>query len=388
MKHADAYLNDAESLYLPAERQPKSVIDQKVARISHHPLMYGLLSTASGLLAILDANRQIISINDAFLYQFGIKDPDDALGLRPGEILGCKYAQEMPGGCGTSSKCPTCGLVIAFLLSQSERRAADSKCAIAMPQGDSTKDLFFDVHIAPVTVEDETYFLAFLRDITLDQSRAAIEEMFFHDLTNLVSGIVGAAEMLNYQSHEDPELEKYGKWVAVSAERILKEIQIQQLFLNENPVKFEPKIETVIVQRVFEDLEKTFHKHPAMGTRILSLTWPNPALMLQTDFTLLLRILINMLKNAFEAAEPGETVRLWVDESTDSVTFNVWNAQVLPTDVQARIFTRNFSTKANQGRGIGTYSMKVLGEDILKGKVCFHSSPDAGTVFQLVLGRA
>ena len=49
-----------------------------------------------------------------------------------------------------------------------------------------------------------------------------------------------------------------------------------------------------------------------------------------------------------------------------------------------RIFQRNFSTKAEAGRGIGTYSMKLLGEDVLGGEVGFTSSEKDGTVFRLL----
>jgi sensor histidine kinase regulating citrate/malate metabolism len=44
------------------------------------------------------------------------------------------------------------------------------------------------------------------------------------------------------------------------------------------------------------------------------------------------------------------------------------------------LFRRSFSTKG-RGRGIGTYSMKLLGEKYLKGRVWFTSSPNAGTTF-------
>jgi sensor histidine kinase regulating citrate/malate metabolism len=54
---------------------------------------------------------------------------------------------------------------------------------------------------------------------------------------------------------------------------------------------------------------------------------------------------------------------------------------VLP-EIANRIFQRNFSTKAQAGRGVGTYSMKLFGEKILGGKVSFTSSREDGTVFK------
>jgi sensor histidine kinase regulating citrate/malate metabolism len=49
------------------------------------------------------------------------------------------------------------------------------------------------------------------------------------------------------------------------------------------------------------------------------------------------------------------------------------------------MFQRNFSTKDGMGRGLGTYSMKFLGEEILGGRVSFTSDPENGTTFSLRL---
>jgi sensor histidine kinase regulating citrate/malate metabolism len=56
----------------------------------------------------------------------------------------------------------------------------------------------------------------------------------------------------------------------------------------------------------------------------------------------------------------------------------------MPKDVRQQVFQRSFSTKGT-GRGLGTYSMKLLGEKFLNGKVSFKSTAAAGTVFSLEL---
>ena len=67
--------------------------------------------------------------------------------------------------------------------------------------------------------------------------------------------------------------------------------------------------------------------------------------------------------------------------------FFVHNDEAIPREVQARIFQRSFSTKAQRGRGLGTYSMKLFGERYLGGEVSFTSTPEAGTEFAIVLPR-
>jgi len=59
----------------------------------------------------------------------------------------------------------------------------------------------------------------------------------------------------------------------------------------------------------------------------------------------------------------------------------------MPHNVQLQIFQRSFSTKAQTGRGIGTYSIKLLGEQYLGGKVEFTSREPDGTAFVLTLPK-
>ncbi len=50
------------------------------------------------------------------------------------------------------------------------------------------------------------------------------------------------------------------------------------------------------------------------------------------------------------------------------------------------MFNRTFSTKG-EGRGIGTYSIKLLTENYLKGTVSFVSNESKGTVFSIKVRR-
>ena len=64
--------------------------------------------------------------------------------------------------------------------------------------------------------------------------------------------------------------------------------------------------------------------------------------------------------------------------------FSVNNPGVIPDDVGLQIFQRSFSTKGH-GRGLGTYSMKLFGENYLNGKVYFQSDDKKGTTFTIEL---
>jgi signal transduction histidine kinase len=101
---------------------------------------------------------------------------------------------------------------------------------------------------------------------------------------------------------------------------------------------------------------------------------------MQSDERLLRRTLFNMLKNALEAEPAGAEIEAGVEQADGRVRFRVRNETVMPREVRLNIFQRSFSTKG-EGRGLGTYSMKLLAERYLRGKVSFESSEGRGTVF-------
>ncbi|MDZ7633173.1 MAG: HAMP domain-containing sensor histidine kinase [Bacteroidales bacterium] len=101
-----------------------------------------------------------------------------------------------------------------------------------------------------------------------------------------------------------------------------------------------------------------------------------------SDPLLLRRIVGNMTKNALEASKSGQKVTLSCREEGVKTLFSVHNEDYIEPEAQLKLFRRSFSTKGS-GRGIGTYSMKLLGEKYLHGKVWFTSSPDEGTTFYI-----
>jgi sensor histidine kinase regulating citrate/malate metabolism len=92
--------------------------------------------------------------------------------------------------------------------------------------------------------------------------------------------------------------------------------------------------------------------------------------------------LTNLIKNAIEASISGDTVRIEIAREKEEFMIRVANPAAIPLDQQLQMFQRSFSTKGS-GRGIGTYSIKLLTEKFLKGKVSFSSSLEAGTCFEI-----
>ncbi len=66
-------------------------------------------------------------------------------------------------------------------------------------------------------------------------------------------------------------------------------------------------------------------------------------------------------------------------------SFLVHNPAVMPEAVRAQVFQRSFSTTGDRNRGLGTYSVKLLVERYLGGRVSFRSEEGHGTTFRVTL---
>ncbi len=365
------------------ERVSQERLDQQIELSSKNPFVDSLLMSVHGLVAVLNENRQIVALNDTYLRAVGGDRAEDILGLRPGESLRCIYASEMTAGCGTSQYCSTCGAAIAIVSAMTAYESVEKKCAVTIHKNGKAKDVCFSVKATPLTVEDEKYLLLFLRDITKDEMRVALERTFFHDIRNILVGLIGNSEMLRLKG-DARNLEWISK-ISFLSSRLATEIELHRALLHDEKMQYSLKLQNVSIDQIVKELRELLSHHPAAKQKILRMPSENLDETIQTDLSLLLRVLNNMLINALEATPRNGVVKMWFEQGIDGTTFHVWNAQHIPEEIARRIFQCHFTTKKQDGRGIGTYAMKLLGENLLGGRVDFSSSEEKGTDFFLFL---
>lgn len=363
--------------FAPAERTSPEELHLEINAVTNSPVLTTMLEAVGGLLLVLDENRQIVALNDSFLTILGIKDSSTALGLRPGEAVHCIHAREEAGGCGTSKYCSNCGAVIAIVTALEQGQPVEQTCSITTNSNGKSADLFFSVKAHPIALNNRQFVLLFLQDITSEQQRTALERTFFHDVSNMLQALVGASELLVSQENSG-----LSKTIHQAALRLQDEIAIQRCLSQTNASTYQPIWKTISTSEIIEDLQQFFKNHPLTRDRILNFSrCTTDVTHFTTDHSLLWRILYNMLLNALEATEEGQEVQIWFEKNYNSLTFKVWNMGTIAEKTANRIFEKNFTTKGNSGRGLGTYSMKYFGEKILNGEISFTSTDEEGTIF-------
>jgi K+-sensing histidine kinase KdpD len=366
-----------------AQRTSANELAIEIDTVVQNPVIQELLHTINGLIAVLDENKQVVALNDSFLEMLGIDNPGQMLGLRLGEVLKCIHAAEEPNGCGTTKFCSTCGAAIAIVSTLALDKPVERICALTATNNESPVDMSLQVRAHPLHIDNKKFILLFLQDITRQQLRAALEKTFFHDINNMLTGLLGASELLASQNTDSSLVEI----IYQSALQLSKEIAIQRCLFNSDISDFQLTREDVTAAQLMNDLNNVFVRHSASYNKNLVLQECAPHWTIKTDISLSLRVMCNMVTNALEATELHGTVKAWFRDEQDTLVFCVWNEGFIPEDVQYRIFQRNFSTKEGAGRGIGTYSMRLLGEKLLGGKMSFTTSQEHGTTFEFALRR-
>jgi signal transduction histidine kinase len=366
-------------MFAPAERESDELIQKQAVAVGDIVLLPEMFDAVPDFLLVLNSMRQIVFANRAmrsFVEESGNGSP---LGLRPGEVLKCIHAFETEGGCGTTEFCRNCGAVRAVLNSQGGKQDIQ-ECRISRePVADS---LDLRIMATPFSVGGEEVTIVAAEDISSEKRRSALERTFFHDILNTAGGLQGLIELADH-SGEGEAAELHGM-IQQQVGRLVEEITAQRQLLAAENDRLAIKVTPVESFELLNAVADLYRNHEAAAGKEIEIHTNAVVIKLNTDRTLLSRVLGNMVKNALEASEEGQTITLGSLQISDGVLFWVHNPVFMPRDVQLQVFQRSFTTKG-EGRGIGTYSIKLFGERYLKGTVDFNSSEEKGTTFEIRL---
>lgn len=374
-----------EIYFAPPGRDSPETVRSLVVRLGSSSLLSGVLECLGGWVAVLNDKRQVLAVNHALLQALGVEDPGQVLGLRPGEALKCVHAHDHPAGCGTSQFCSTCGAAIALVAAQKTGFSQENECILTHAQNGGMIDRVFMVQACPIDLDGVQLLLICMRDVSEEKRRAALERAFLHDISSLMSAIHIAAGVLRAQpGSQDAELIDH---IRDASATVMREIRVQKLLSSREKGLTSLELASVVPAELLSRVKTVLAKHPAACDQEIRLVEPLDVQPVETDEALLLRVLTNLVLNALEAGVAGDRVEIATRADADAVEFRVWNRQAIDRNSAPRVFQQYFSTKPGGGRGLGTFSVKLIGEKILGGRTGFTSTPEEGTTFHIRLPR-
>lgn len=359
----------------PPDRVPPSALQLQHALICATDALSRALEQVPLPSVVLNRYRQIVYANEAFLLMLHADAQAQVIGTRVGEALGCRHSDETPLGCGTTPSCAQCGVARVQVAVAHDRSAREEYRVARRQAGD---DLDLRVWARPAVVGDERFTVLTLLDVSDEKRREALERIFFHDILNTAGGLRGASSLFAVSA--GAERDEMAGIVEHLSDRLIGEIEGQRDLMVMERGTLQLELRDVSAAELMAEVAETMRHHDAAQERHLRMASCSGGLRLRTDPRLLRRVLGNMIKNAFEACPTGGTVTIESVLRGDRVVFSVHNPTEMPEAVKLQVFQRSFSTKG-AGRGLGTYSMKLITERYLHGRLTFESTAGAGTTF-------
>jgi K+-sensing histidine kinase KdpD len=370
-----------KTYFAASERATSLDLENQINAVCNHALIDTLMTAFGGIVLVLNGHRQIVAANAHLFEYLGLGKADLLFGLRPGEALSCIHSKTMSAGCGTSRACRSCGAVLAILACQEQGTPTEMECCVVKRSGEQESSYDFWARAFPLRIEQSDFVVLALRDIRSEKYRESLERVFFHDLNNLVGGMVGLCSCLEDGAVSDDVLT-----LCRGVERMADEIRTQRQLMKGDLTGYSLSYARTTPDQIIKDSIRIAEKTEEARGKSMKVLGQVHQQEFVTDVSLLRRVLLNMIKNALEATDKGGVVRIWSIGGPDGVVFSVWNALQIPDDEVSRVFQRYFSTKSESGRGLGTYSMKLIGERLLAGKVEFSTEED-GTIFSIHLPK-
>jgi signal transduction histidine kinase len=224
----------------------------------------------------------------------------------------------------------------------------------------------------------EQYVSCHLADISHEKRRRVLERVFFHDVLNSAGNIESIADMIGDMVHAEGR--EWLELLAATGKQIVAEIRAQEMLLAAETGELDVAFKPVRTRLLLETVAGMHRNSPIAENRFVTVADAAADIEFNSDDSLLARVLINLVRNALEASLPGAVVTLDCQALDHEVEFRVHNPAVMPDAVKRQVFTRSFSTKG-KGRGLGTYSVKLLTEQYLRGSASFRSTAADGTTF-------
>lgn len=368
------------TLFAPSERASAEDLKSGYRALTSAANVEQVMNALPEFAGILNRQRQFLLANQQLLDLVGMNELEEILGNRPGEALDCVHAHDHEGGCGCSEDCRYCGAVRAILecLENGVKTAHECRITARIAGGES---MFLDLRVtaAPFALDGDDYVILGVANISDEKRKRALERVFFHDVMNTATIMDVLIDNVQDCDDEDELREELSNLDKVS-QRLLEEIAAQRDLAAAENGELRLELAEVDTLELLEEVAGNLARHRVAEGKSIRVDSDSARARIVIDARLLRRIVLNMLKNALEASPPGTGIRTGVRGGTGRAEIWVHNQMAMTEEVKHQVFQRSFSTR-DPSRGLGTYSMKLLAEQYLRGSVAFESSEASGTIF-------
>lgn len=368
-------MSQIDTFFAHLVRKNQKELTKEYELIQSNQMMVSILNGLPISILILNKARQLVFGNRTFLKLMKISDISVILGKRFGEFMGCPSSDKGFEGCGSSQNCFSCGAKRSIVNCIENGSGSED---VTMLNAD-LEMLHLNVSAEMINFDGVEFLLLSLKDISSDKQKILLERIFYHDILNSAHNISSMAELISSEDAKENKDEYFGLLMK-STNDLIDEINTHRLLTNGNQNDYISRPVKINSFVLFKEI-KTEFESVSEGGILISLDKRSENFTFTADRVLVRRVITNMIKNAIEAERNQGKITIGLMTLKEKGTM-LWvhNQSYMDEQVQYQVFNRSFSTKGPD-RGLGTYSMKILTEKFMKGKISFTSSPSNGTTF-------
>ena len=199
-----------------------------------------------------------------------------------------------------------------------------------------------------------------------------------HDLRTPMNNIYGFVDLLGEE--DDPEMRKEFTDIITQQIQMLNNMAHDVLDFAKGKTNILP-VKTP-VNKLLDNFKKTFENEVERKGYHLEIINEAPC-MIYVDPDKIMRVFMNIMKNALEAMEPGGMFSIIAKEASNEVEFQLKDTgKGIPEAIKNRLFESFVSSGKKEGTGLGLAIVKNL-IDQHKGRIEVDSAQGQGTTFKI-----
>ena len=216
--------------------------------------------------------------------------------------------------------------------------------------------------------------------------REDVERMSRHDLKTPLNSILGATRLLRDDARLTTGQRELVGVLQRSGLRMVEMVNLSLGLFKMETGSYDLRPQAVDLREVATRVQLDLHSYAEANSVTLHLQGSDGApVYVRGEELLCYSILANLVKNAVEAAGPGNRVTLAL-EPGDPVALRVHNPGEVPPAIAARFFEKYVTSGKSGGTGLGTYSARLMAR-AQHGDVALQTGAAEGTTLTLTLPR-
>ncbi|MCG2593110.1 response regulator [Ramlibacter sp. XY19] len=215
--------------------------------------------------------------------------------------------------------------------------------------------------------------------------REDVERMSRHDLKTPLNSILGATRLLRDDPRLNTEQRELVGVLQRSGFRMLEMVNLSLGLFKMETGSYDLRPQAVDLREVATRVLVDLHSYAEANSVTLQLQGEPVPVYVRGEELLCYSILANLVKNAVEAAGPGNRVLLTL-EPGETVALRVHNPGEVPQAIAQRFFEKYVTSGKSGGTGLGTYSARLMAR-AQRGDVSLQTSATQGTTLTLTLPR-